>query len=609
MFIRSTSTTKKNKTYLTYKLVESRRVDGAPRQRTLLNLGADFDLPRDEWKPLADRIEEILRNVDPLLEPTPEIEALAQRYAKVIIEKFGKNHLNDDSSLMPETSSNSNFETVDVNSMEHRDSRTIGAEALVWQAALDIQLPELLDELGFNKPQKAAALGNIIGRAVHPGSELRTHAWLQNNSAIGELIEYDFSNMGLNQLYRTSDLLNKNKDLIEDKLRSREVSLFNLKGAMVLYDLTNTFFEGTAKAVPKAKFGRSKEKRSDCRLVTLAMVLDEHGFARRSKIFEGNVTESQTLEEMIDELKEENEDPFIVFDAGIATEENLNWAHQNGYTFIVVSRATHDPFDETKAKTIRDDGKNKIVAYSEVDKETKETLVYCHSEQKEKKENSIKDKFTQNFEEDLKELNDGLSKKRRMKKYVKVVEKIGRLREKNKRVSKNFEINVIKDENSENAKEITWKIRDDESKKNSGSYVLRTNSRNLPEFVLWNLYRMLNQVEDTFRSMKSELGMRPIFHQKEKRVESHLFITVLAYRLVHAILFRLNEQKIYISWDRLRFIMSSQIRTTIQMKTKDEKTISVRLTGQPTAEQQTIYNALGQNTKPLKAKTLVLKKT
>ncbi|GAB6191166.1 hypothetical protein [Desulfocastanea catecholica] len=140
-------------------------------------------------------------------------------------------------------------------------------------------------DLGFNGPQTAAAVGTIIGRCCMPGSELATHTWLQERSGLGEQIDYDFNTLSLYGLYQVSDQLLKKKGAIEEHLYERQRSLFDLQETITLYDLTNTYFEGQSNANGLAARGHSKEKRTDCPLVTLALVLDSSGFPRRSHVY------------------------------------------------------------------------------------------------------------------------------------------------------------------------------------------------------------------------------------------------------------------------------------------------------------------------------------
>lgn len=180
--------------------------------------------------------------------------------------------------------------------------RSVGVEHAALSAMRQCGFEDKLAELGFNRPQIAAAVSNIVGRMAHPGSELATHAWLQQRSALGELIDFDFESMDLNRLYRASDALYKHRDALQDHLFGAAKSLFGFADIITLYDLTNTYFEGLAAGVGKAARGRSKEKRSDCPLVTLAVVLDGSGFVRRSRVFAGNASEPQTLQEMLADL-------------------------------------------------------------------------------------------------------------------------------------------------------------------------------------------------------------------------------------------------------------------------------------------------------------------
>jgi transposase len=173
---------------------------------------------------------------------------------------------------------------------------------------------------------------------------------LQEHSALGELLDCDYSQQGLSSLYRASDLLWKHRDAIESFLYQQHCILFDIEETITLFDLTNTFFEGTGKYNANAAFGRSKEKRNDCPLVTLALVLDGNGFSRRSRIYPGNVSEPTTLPQMIEGLrspvdtgkKEPSSEglsqqiidlrtpPTIVMDAGIASQENIDWLQQQG---------------------------------------------------------------------------------------------------------------------------------------------------------------------------------------------------------------------------------------------------------------------------------------
>ncbi len=157
---------------------------------------------------------------------------------------------------------------------------------------------------------------------------------------MGELLGHDFGTTSLTRLYRVADQLYASKEALEAHLYATERSLFEFDETITLYDLTNTYFEGSGNANANAALGHSKEKRSDCPLVTLALVLDSSGFPKRSEVFAGNASEPKTLAEMLEKLipGDRSQAPTVVLDAGIATEENIEWLVSKGYRYLVVSR-------------------------------------------------------------------------------------------------------------------------------------------------------------------------------------------------------------------------------------------------------------------------------
>lgn len=603
MYIReSTQKHKKHKTrYKTYKLAESIRTERGPRQRTVLNLGSDFTLPQSQWKDLSNRIEEIITGQENLFGYPKEIESLAKTYARRIIRrKASVVKRGAASDLFPD------YQTVDVNNLDNEHVRTIGAEHVVSETIKELELDQKLTDLGFNQPQQEAALGVIAGRLIHPGSERATHLWLQDISAMDEILNTDFSLLSQDRVYKVSDLLLKRQKEIEDHLSFREKTLFNLEERIILYDLTNTFFEGTGKYNPKARFGHSKDKHSDGPLVTLGLVLDADGFPKRSKVFAGNVSEPKTLEIMIRELSSKFPliRPLVVMDAGIATEENIEWAKAHSYDYLVVSRKRKREIPpHLNLVTVKADDHTMVRAALLPDDQTGETVVYCHSKAKEQKERGINSLFTQRFEEALRKLQASLSRKSSTKRSEKVVEKIGRLKERFKRVAYRYQITVEKDEKNR-VTHILWNQKDTEE--TNGVYLLRTNRDDFKEQNLWDLYTMLTDIEDAFRCMKSELGLRPINHQKESRVDGHLFITVLAYHILHTIRFKLRKKGIHLRWSTIRERLATQVRITTTMKREDGKVIHIRKTSRAEPFHREIYDALGLSSQPGKITKSIL---
>lgn len=599
MFIRSTS--QKNQTtgqrYRTYRLVETyRNANGRVRQQTLLNLGSDFAIPKENWKLLADRIEEIMEGQQSILDLNPELEQEADRIAKLVLAKTSDIWAYTQQQPQSQETVSEDYQTIDINSLEHQGIRKIGVEHVGVHAAQQLQLDRLLTSVGFNSTEVNLALATIIGRLVCPGSELRTHRYLSRMSALDELLGTDFSNLSLKNFYKIADKLYKHKSTIESSLYQREQDLFNFKETITLYDLTNTYFEGRPYSNDKAQYGRSKEKRHDSCLVALGMVLDGSGFPKRSHIFPGNVAEPNTLQEMLNQLGDQH--ATIVMDAGIATEENINWLKEQNRTYIVVSRKQTITVPEQPSVTVKQTRHNEVTAQLVDNQETGELELYCHSSAKQQQSQSMIDKLSQRFETELTKAKQGLQKRGCVKKYQAVSERVGRLKQRYSKAAKYYEITIEPDDQREYAVDITWQTKDNVCEERLGYYCLRTNRRDLDATTFWQTYTMLTDLEAAFRSLKSELGLRPVYHQKEKRVDAHLFISIIAYHLLHTIRYQLKAQGIHASWQTLRDILGTQCRITSSCQLENGQTLHIRKTSLPDAHQKQIYDALGIATQP-----------
>jgi len=544
MFIRET--VKQNKGYkkkfIYHNLMESYRTEKGPRQRLLLSLG-ELYLPREKWKSLANRIEEIINN---------------QKSIFAVLQRLG--------------------------------------------------FPGIFSDLGFTDTQRKIAQLLIVGRMVFPFSELRTYRWAQDISGIGELLSFDVSKVSHNRFYKVSDLLVNNQEAIEERLCKKERTLFSFTDKIILYDLTNTYFEsGVGKSELKG-YAVSKEKRNDCPVVTVGLVLNEAGFPERSKIFKGNINESETLLKMVKQLDtdgDNNQRKTVIIDAGLSKEDNLQALKLLNYDYICVAR--NRPLKEIPKDgfvTIRHTKKNKVEA--RLIKKEGESILYCRSLKKKLKEEAMKTKFQERFEADLKAVEDGLHKKGGTKNYEKVLQRIGRLREKHKRIAYFYHIDTRK--KGDKAVHISWRLKSETKVDDrfSGSYYLRTSRTDLTEKEIWDLYVLLTDVEDSFRSMKSELGLRPSYHQLDKRIKGHLFITVLAYHVVNSILWLLHTKDIYLRWSTIRQFLSTQTRSITEMTKRDGNKIRIKTTSEPETFHKMIAKALLIKPKPLNNKILSL---
>ena len=596
MFIRRTKTRTVGTQdhYFTFRLVKSVRIGNKVRQRTLLNLGAHFDLPPAQWPLLYQRLDDLLAGQATLMDYPEAVDNHAQRIVAQLISRQAETSPDAD-----DTSSTGDQQSVDVDSLQLVRPRTVGVEHVGLWAMEQVGLRALLAQLGLNSRQQAAAMGSIIGRLAAPGSERATHRWLRDTSALGDLLEVDFENYSLMQLYRASDALMVHRKAIEEHLFDAAMTLFELQPTVTLYDLTNTYFEGDAGAQEKAQRGHSKEKRSDCPLLTLGLMLDASGFVRRSQVFAGNVSEPHTLAEMLSALQAPKS-ALVVMDRGIATQDNITWLAAQGYRYLVVSRERKRTFDLASAMTVTTATQQSVHLHKVLSEDGQEMRLYCYSEAREEKEKAIAERLAKRFENALTTLSEGLSRPRTQKRIDKIWQRIGRLKEKSRGVAQHYDIDVTSSEDGTQALAINWRRQpvNGSMLTHPGVYCLRSNQTDWDEETLWRTYITLTDLEAVFRSLKSELGLRPIYHHKAVRTEGHLFITVLAYQLVQVIRRRLRQHGQSESWTLLRRILNGQQRITATFRRADDCALPVRKATVAETAQREIYQALGISESP-----------
>ncbi|MDP2788075.1 MAG: IS1634 family transposase [Pseudomonadota bacterium] len=618
MFIRQTRTNNKatGEGYFTHRLVRGERIGGKVRQITVLNLGRHFPIKQEDWPLLCSRIEQLLQPQETLLTLVcpAHIERVAQHTFGQLVARAPQGSDASHPQCQPADAAEPpapeppvpDYQEVDIDSLQHSQPRSVGVEQVALEAVSQLGLVEKLAELGINGVMRAAILGNLIGRMAQPASERATWTWLQTESALGELLDVDFTGMSHMRLYRASDLLMRHRAAIEDHLFSAVQTLFSLDETVTLYDLTNTYFEGNVAANPKAKHGRSKEKRTDCPLLTLGLVLDGSGFVRRSKTFAGNVSEGTTLEAMLSGLGAPP-GALVIMDAGIASEANLAWLVERGYRYLVVRRGGARQFDATQAVAIETAGGETLRLQKVLSEDGKEVLLYCHSEGREAKETAMVARFTTAFEAGLQKLADGLHKPRGEKRHDKLLERIGRLKEKSRGASQHTTVNWVTDASGK-VTALTWEKAPvaGTMATHPGVYCLRSNELGWDEERLWRTYSTLTDLESVFRSLKSELGLRPVFHSKEGRSDGHLFITVLAYQCVQVLRTQLKVAGINDSWTSLRQTLTVQRRVTTTLRRRDGRTIHVRKSTLAEPGLMAIYDALAINPAPGGTKKLIV---
>jgi len=604
MFIKKIdkSSSKTGKSYFTYRLCESYRVDNKVRHRNILNVGKLESIRKEDFKLLCDSVEQKVKGVNPLFSNIPgNIEKEAEFiYRRILNEKLLDCTINVASPDIEEKPENSDIRKVDINSIIHENSRTFGGEWLSKQMLDDCGLPDFLSQNIDNKEVEKMIAIEIISRMIHPSSELETSRWIASESSLCEILSLH-KTPDHRKLYKAARTLYGHKEKIEDFLYRHFASKHPDRMRLCLYDLTNFYFEGRKEGSTLAQFGRSKEKRSDAKLISLAMLTNGQGFVRRSKIYGGNISELSTLKEVISDLETDSKNdaglfdfkPVAVIDAGIATEANLEFLRSKGFDYICISRSSLQDYSlaETGCKTVFDNRDHPIeLSIATPDgKENGDLYLYVKSGMKQKKEKSMSNKLTKRFVEELENIKSSLSKKRGIKQEGAVNQRIGRLWQKYPSISKLYTIELKVDENKTVTDILYQQSKQD---KEAGVYFIRGSQNQLTEELIWDIYNILREIESTFRCLKTDLDIRPIYHQKDKNTEAHIFTGIVAYQLVHAIRSVIKQEGINHSWMRIRNIMSSQTMVTARMKLENKDSLVLRNSTRPNAEQAKIYHAL-----------------
>jgi hypothetical protein len=286
-------------------------------------------------------------------------------------------------------------------------------------------------------------------------------------------------------------------------------------------------------------------------------------------------------------------------DAGIASEANLAWLRSQGYHYVVASRLRERQFDPALATEVQSAGDVTIRVHRVLDDQG-HALLYCHSPAREQKDRAIDAAKTAGFEAVLHKLAQGLSKPRGTKDLAKIMERLGRAKQRYSRAAQHYQVEITKDDTGTQVRSITWtkRIKPGSPAEHPGVYCLRTTLVELDNATLWRTYIMLTNLESVFRSLKTDLGLRPVFHQIDRRVEGHLFISVLAYHFVHTLRLQLKAKGIDDSWETLRETMATQQRITATLQRRDGRTVHVRKATRPEPRHQRINEALGHTPNP-----------
>ncbi len=567
-------------------LVESfRNAEGLPRQRVIVSLG-DAKLPELEKHLIARAVETHLSGDGQLLAADLTEEAAA--WVTRILQLIGRSK-----SARPVSASK--IDGVLVDRIATENVVELGPQIVALHAWNELGLSPLLEKAGLNASQIATAQLLVANRLIEPSSEWALIDWA-GRTALPELLDLRVTKSTKDRLYVTGDALFKHRATIEAALRQREADLFSVQRSIVLYDVTNTHFEGVCAKNPKARHGKNKQKRNDCRQVAVGMTFDERGLALAHDVFEGNIGDSKTLARMLDRLALPDDAglaPVVILDAGFASKENLALLKERRLGYLInITRGSRiryaadfaaDGFELIPGRTATDPVEVKTITDPD---DADSSLILCRSALRREKEIAMISRAESRFLTDIEALRQRILGGH-LKAPALIERAIGRLQKKHPRVARFY---TLAHQNG-----TLHATRHDQTLAQTtelcGDYVLKTD-QSLSAPQTWSLYMVLLQAEEGFACLKGTLGLRPNFHQLEHRVDAHIFISVLAYHLLTWVRETLRASGDTRDWKTLRRLLSTHSLVTTSLPLEDGRVLHIRKPSLPDPEQALLYKKL-----------------
>ena len=613
---------KKNPTSKILKLLESYRdCEGVPRHKTIISLGTPKTEDKSSLKRIAYLIEKhFYENEQNDLIYELELTETEREYATLVIRKIESRHNWKPISSIKETIPPVETEEVKINEISHETTSELGPVLVANKAWNDLEFDKILKDVGMSSNRILSSKISIINRLVEPVAENSLIDWY-HSTAMADIISSPLTGAGRDRFYRASDDLVKHKDKIEASLRKMTAAIHNVNRTILLYDLTNSHFEGVCLKNKMAKRGKNKQKRNDCPQIVVGMIFDQSGFELGHKMFAGNQSDSKSLPEMIESMKaigadSNNSSSLVIMDSGMSSKDNLAILRKHKIKYLVNSRRqSRDKYEKEFLETdkfvkiknrenkpsvmvrcleethfeINEDGSN--------GEEYHERVVLCSSEQRGKKEEAIISNAEKRFLKDLKKFQKRVNTQKSKVSQKIIDNKIGKLQQKHPRIQRYYTFTSNSD-----TREFSWK-RDDElyASKNqlTGCYVLRTNDLNISNGNIWSAYISLTTAEKGFNILKGNLGLRPNFHQLSDRVDAHVFITILSYILLRHITIQLEQEDDFRSWNTIKRVLKTHAYTTIMVPNGNGYIHRIRKAGNPDPVQKQIYSILNVNWRKL----------
>jgi hypothetical protein len=590
MYFRTSTRRYKDKTYTNHLLVESVSTPKGPRQKVVCSLGDLHPRSREEWLHLAHKVEAALAGEAELFEaPDGEVEEVVQRvrFRRRVSETTGSDVVA--------------VRTSEVAIEQPREAGPVHVGVQLWQR---LGLDRILRQVKLDPKAVRLACAMTLNRLIAPRSEHAMPSWMAR-TAIGDVVRVRVRGLADDALYRMLDQLHPHRAAIETALATEEQALFGLDGTVFFYDLTSTYFEGQALRNPKAKRGYSRDGRPDCKQVVIGLVVGREGFPMAHEVFAGNTQDRQSLGSMLEVLDARARlaaGQTVVVDRGMAFDDNLTSIRARGLHYVVASRQGErrqwlaeledlEGFVEVIRPTSPNNpGQRKSKVWVLRRETADEVHILCRSEGRIAKDRAIRDKQEGRLLADLSRLARRVESGKLVAERA-IGEAIGRLRERYPRVARYWRI-----ECDSPTKTLRWCA--DETKRVvaeqlDGTYLLKTDRKDLSAEEAWRIYVTLTRAEEAFRDMKSPLAERPIFHHLQHRVETHIFLCLLAYHLLVAIETTLERKGIFSSWATVRDTLASHQIVTVVLPADDGSVLRIRKSSTPDREQRRLYAALG----------------
>jgi transposase len=460
---------------------------------------------------------------------------------------------------------------------------------------LDRELERLLPRNREDVPWATMAAILVLARLCEPRSELHiAESWYRQTAAV-DLLGIAEDKVNDDRLYRALDHLLPHKNALEKHIKERLGTLFQLDYDLFLYDMTSTYFEGKAARNPKAQRGYSRDHRPDCLQVCIGLVVTREGYPLGYEVFEGNRNDATTVQQIVTAMEQRygKEQRIWVMDRGMIKPANLEWLAKRGSRYIVGTPKGQLKSFADKLKSGPWEAVRPGLDVQRCDgTEGQDTFLLCRSADRAAKERAMRERFERRIEQGLGKI--AASCEQRRYKVGVVERRLGRLLAKNSRAARLFQVDV--EPREEGGSTITWSKRPASlnwATASEGCYVLRTNVAEWSGSEIWRAYMQLTDAEAAFRNQKTDLKLRPVWHQREDRVEAHILVCFLAYVLRKTLEGWSERAGLGHSPGKLLEEFARIQSTDVVLPTKDRRVVRLRCVVQPDKAQKILLDHLG----------------